>query len=168
MKKLIASLATVGVIGIGGVFAMSQTSGEPKQEIETASVNETEETKEIPTARTVDTGPNMPWEHFATELIKEHQNKGETVYLWSDAKALEDSIIETIDFPIHEDSSTTREGLLVTKAKYLNLFINEVSQYVDKPDYFDKMQEVKTALNNVESDKAKNLISEAKQIRGSQ
>lgn len=179
MKKLLVGISSAAVIGIGSLFVVSGMEEESKEErVETsaAETTETEEPKdepkeevvEIPSVRTVDTGPNHPWEHFTSERISELQENGETVYLFDDATALEEHVIEMANVEIPDHAPTTKEEAANSTANHLKQFIEGVQPFVDKPEYFSKLEEVQNALLNGQYDSVPTLIQEAKTLRESE
>ncbi|SEQ24073.1 hypothetical protein SAMN05216232_2002 [Virgibacillus subterraneus] len=181
MKKVLVGIATVGVVSIGGIFAVSGMDKEKEPETSAAASNETgesnvveepideekEEVVEIPTERTVDTGPNPPWKHFKSEKIEELHENGETVYLYSDAIEIEEHAIDIINTEVPEGAPATKGDIAKSTARHLDLFIVEVSDYVDNQAYFDKLGEVSQALKNEQYDSVPTLIEEAKTLRES-
>lgn len=152
MKKLAATISAIAVLGLGGVLAAGQLSNGP-EETKTSSSDEANNAQEVPTNRTVDTGENAPWQHFSIEKIQEYQNEGEIVYLYSDAEEIENLIVEEYgEVPM----------------QYIDLFIKEVSQYVDNENYFSKLEEAKEAIANENYDAVPTLIEEAKTLRESE
>src|SRR5690625_2283944 len=117
------------------------------------------EVVEITTERTVDLTGNYPWQYFFSEKIEELQNEGEIVFLFSDAEALEESILISID------GGFDASGF----ADHIELFLNDVSDIVeDHNGYFNKMQEVKEKLEQQNYEPVVDLIEEAKQLRESE
>ncbi|MEN2768507.1 hypothetical protein [Ornithinibacillus xuwenensis] len=167
MKRLIL----IGIVFLTGCGLSSQ---EYEPEVEDVSAEsssiENEDVKDvIPTERTVDTGPNYPWQHFATNLITEYQTEGEIVYLFSDAEALERDLIEDAsrDDEGNEQLAQRKEKSVKGFAIYLDQFINEVSQHIDNEAYFNKLREVEQALLTADYQSVIDLVNEAKQIRES-
>jgi isochorismate synthase EntC len=170
MNKFVASvlggLVVAGGIAGGYFYANSETN-EPKQEVKAKQANvkqeekasaeqEAKEVAKLPElTRTVDIGPNKPWQYYKPEYMLEKIEQ-EQFYLWDDAAEFEDLIISEYKLP------ETYEGL----AKYIESFILDLQPfYPDKQAYFDKMREIEEMFKNGKTDKVPQLIEEAKQLR---
>ncbi|RDW16500.1 hypothetical protein CWR48_15755 [Oceanobacillus arenosus] len=145
---------------------MSAVSNNSIELVEVDAPAEEKEVVDIPTERTVDTGPNYPWQNFSTGKIEELQQSGETVYLFSDAEEFEDALVKSVtrEYEEHVDVDQT----ISIFANYLDLFIQEVSPVVDNQEYFDKMQEVEETMIEKEYEQVPDLIEEAKTLRESE
>lgn len=176
MKKLLASIALIGVLGAGGILVYSSTNDNPEkkkeEEVNSASANTAEEETvieipEAPTERTVDTNGDVPWNYFTAEQIVEKQNAGDVVYLFSDAEAIEKY---TLDLAQNPDTTPYDKDTLSTSwTKQISAFVNGVSEYYpDKVEYFAKIEEAKNAMANFNYDEVPTLIEEAKTLRESE
>ena len=155
-KRLILTLALT--LSISSLVACSDTKVADKTE---SKIESTNETKQVPTERTVGIGQNKPWQAGARTLIKDWQDKGETVYLWSDASGVEDMAVSEIDRDVKP-----KEKHMESTAGYVQLFIDEVKkQKPDQKEYFDKMSEAVNDMKAVNLDGAKTKIEEAKKLR---
>lgn len=187
MKKIIASIAAVALIGTGGVFAYTQTNDtqeEPKKEVsvqnDEQTVSKEEKSKEpvkpsqenVPKARTVDLGPDKPWERMTGEDIIGQQNNGEVVYLLSDAEELENNIIsfangkyEDLNDESKNVFKNSKDKMADSWAVHLTAFINGVSKEYDNLGYFAQMDMVKKALESKDYESIPELIAKAKTLR---
>lgn len=171
MKKLIASFALVGTLGIGGILTYSMIGEEaPKESTTDDKVSATsEETEEVvaveaPTERTFDTNGEYPWYYMTPEQIVEEQNKGEIVYLFSDAEELEKYTRDLAANPVNEPYD--KEKLADSWVKYMDPFIQGVQDYYpNKLDYFMKLEEAKNALDAYKYEEVVSLIDEASTLR---
>jgi hypothetical protein len=173
LKKLIASFALVGTLGIGGILTYSMIGEDaPKENISDSKVksaNSSEGAEEVdvevaPTERSVDTNGDAPWKYMSTEQIKAAQDNGEIVYLFSDAKGIETEIQNLVRAENTEPYS--KEDLVEGWANEISVFIEGVEEYhLDKKAYFDKLEELQTALSTFNYEAADKLIDEAKTLR---
>ncbi|MGI0534936.1 hypothetical protein KFD70_21845 [Bacillus pfraonensis] len=165
MKKRL-SLILASALAIGSLTACGDTDKTTKPEAKQVSSDVQKENKSkensTPTNRTVDLkSEKYPWRFASRDIIKGWQDKGETVYLWSDANALEEYIASEVT----RDNKHKQEDL-PRSAGYVQLFIDEVKKDVpDKKEYFDKLSEVVTDMQSVNTDGAKVKIEEAKKLR---
>ncbi|KEK22462.1 hypothetical protein [Bacillus gaemokensis] len=159
-KRLILTLAFT--LSVGSLVACSEDKAADKTESKVESTSSTSETREAPTKRTVDLkSETYPWRFASRDIIKDWQNKGETVYLWSDANAIEEYITKEIT----RENKHKQEDL-PRSAEYVHLFIAEVKkQKPDQKEYFDKMSEAVNDMKAVNIDGAKTKIEEAKKLR---
>lgn len=177
-KSLFLIIITLLLLGACGTNEEGQeeSTSTPKTTVASETtegveeVEEVEEEKEvvvIPTERTIDTGKNDPWWYFTTDQIAEHQENGETIYLYSDAEELENNVKEFATAN-HYTEEAPKEEAAETKSKYLSLFVDEVSQVVNNESYFNKLNEVVNSLDNLDYESIPGLIEEAKQLRESE
>ncbi|WP_242248924.1 hypothetical protein [Bacillus cereus group sp. BfR-BA-01523] len=163
MKKRLSLILAVA-LGIGSLTACGDAEKTTKNEAKQASTNEkkTTENKETPTKRTVDITPERyPWRFASIDIIKDWQSKGETVYLWYDANALEEYIANEIT----RDNKHKQEDL-PKSAEYVQLFVDEVKKTnPEQKEYFNKLTEVVSDMKAVNLDGAKTKIEEAKKLR---
>ncbi len=163
MKKRL-SLVLAVALGISSLTACSGTNETTKTDTKQVSsdVKDKSANKEVTTKRTVDLkGEAYPWRYASRDIIQNWQNKGETVYLWSDAEGIEKFITEEIN----RDSKHKQEDMPIN-AGYTQLFIDEVKkQNPDQKEYFSKMTEVVNDLQSMNLDSAKTKIEEAKKLR---
>ena len=140
--------------------------------IENGGVEEEKEATEkvIPTERTVDTQGNYPWQYFTQDYIEEMLQDGEIIYVLDDAEMLEQHIIDTAsmetdnnDFLIQNKKDSSDSF-----AKTVELFLNEVEEFIENKEYVNKLKEIRIALLNHEYDLIITLTEEAKQIRESE
>jgi hypothetical protein len=188
VRKVLVSISTVAVVGIGGLLGFSVINDDKPEQADTlektdvvSATNEDEEINlesevaeeqqeeviEIPTTRTNSTNSNYPWEFYSRDKIRSLQNAGETVYLYSDAEAVENMIVEQANFEVPENAPISKAEMDVQSADYLDLFINEISQIIDNQAYFDKLNEAKQELLNGNYSAVPTLINEAKTLRES-
>lgn len=176
LKKIIAGLATVSVLGIGGVLIAGGSEEEPQtKDVATADVKTEvveeptevveKEVVELPTARTTDIGNQYPWEKYFVRFVKEKQDAGEVVYLWSDAAAFESYLLEMIAFQPDDNAPLNKEEVMTAPVKRINEFARELAEH--KPEYFSILEEVKTAIQNEDYELAKTKVNEAKTLRES-
>ncbi|HDR8110398.1 TPA: hypothetical protein QCZ04_003471 [Bacillus cereus] len=163
MKKRL-SLMIVTALVFGSLTACGDSGKVEKVETKQVSSDTKNKSanKEVTTKRTVDLkGESYPWRYASRDIIQNWQNKGETVYLWSDAEGIEKFITEEIN----RDSKHKQEDMPIN-AGYTQLFIDEVKkQLPDQKDYFSKMSEVVNDLQSMNLDSAKSKIEEAKKLR---
>lgn len=174
MKKVLATIAGVAVLGLGGVLVLGQQSEEentesPKVSAETASEEEVKEVVEIPTQRTVE--ETSPWQ-TDNNLIRQWHEEGEVVFLLSDAEQVENRMVDvaSIDPDAEEfvNAPVDKTTITQTAAETLGLYIEEVSGYVDNDPYFTKLEEVRQAMENENYGVVSSLIEEAKTLRESE
>lgn len=104
-----------------------------------------------------------PWEVYNMygngEGIMDRVQGGEVLFLFSDAEALENAVLEFAN-----DKSDKPKEWWHSVVMYFNQTVSEY--HPDKTDYFVKMKEVEDALLAGETGKLPNLIAEAKTLRG--
>ena len=190
MKNLIIGLAAVLLMG-GGTYAMvnmvneeepkevttsseseNEESETPTDEESEAPEEETEEPKEVPASRTSDIGSSYPWEVYGADITVSKHQAGETVFLLSDAEALENMLQSFSADPMIELDDEDKNAFNITKASmaesnanYLNAFITEVEKSYDNEEYFAKLREVESALRANDYEATQTLINEAKSLR---
>jgi hypothetical protein len=170
LKKIITSFALVGTLGIGGILTYSMIGEDTPKESSTdnkvSAANEAKEAVavEVPKERTVNTNGDAPWKYMSTDQIKNAQDKGEVVYLFSDVEGIEAQIQNLV---ITENTEPySKEDLAEGWANELSVFIEGVEKYhLDKKSYFDKLREVQTALSTHNYESTDKLIKEAKTLR---
>jgi hypothetical protein len=172
MNKVIASLALIGSLSIGGVltYSMIGDNEKPKQEEAVKEVTSTSDSsKEVgeisaPTERTVNTNGDMPWFYMTPEQIKEATDNGEIAHLFSDAEAVEN---DTITLAANPDTTPyNKEELSENWVRHIDAFIYSVKDYhPDKEEYFAKLEEAKNALSSFDYESVPGLIEEAKSLR---
>ncbi|MFS0591705.1 hypothetical protein AB1L05_08895 [Cytobacillus horneckiae] len=133
-----------------------------KAEEENDSKVPEKETNEIkaPTERTeqIDGYPWEVYEPYGNEkAIQERVQNGEVVYLFSDADALENEILKSIE------NADGKKDWWHFNLMYFNINLKDF--YPEKKAYFDKMKEVEEALFSSNLDIVPNLINEAKKLR---
>jgi hypothetical protein len=170
LKKLIATIAMVGTLGIGGILTYSMIGEEPESKTESEVSATSEETKEeatvvvAPTERTVDTNGDVPWNYMTADQIKSAQDSGEVVYLFSDAEAVETYTVELAKNP--DTTPYDKDTLATSWSSQLEAFLEGVKDsYPDQLDYFMKIEEVKVAMAAFNYDQVVLLIEEAKALR---
>ncbi len=176
MKK--ALLALGGVVLTGGILGMSflggdtdpkdtTNTGEGEESVEAVKNEQAEKTTlPVPTSRTVDIGSNKPWEYMDAQAIIEQQNKGEVIYLFADAEAIENSISGFSTSEPVEGAPITKEDSAKSWANYLQGFIQGTEKYYpDKKDYFLKLSEIKVDLENGNFSEIPQKIEQAKLLR---
>lgn len=183
MKRIIVLVLFIFLIGCGTAnqdrdtpISLNATSTELENNEEQNSdeTNEAETTYEIevviPTERTVDLKGNYPWEFYDSDVMEELQNQGERIFIWNDAEKLEIDIIKAaqIDTEEIEEFIEIKEGSMHVFSKVIDLFLDDVEQYIDNKEYFDKLREAQEYMRNLDYDTVVTLIEEAKQIRESE
>lgn len=172
MKKSL--LAAAGVVVIGGVMVMSYlglntTDASPEPVIQSSTVVEAEEeveVKEAPKARTVELNAGYPWEYYGAKDIIQLQKDGEVVYLYSDAEALENTILEFINSEELEGAPISKVDNGISFSEYLDGFIQGVEQYHPLDiAYFNKLREVVADLKSANFDAVPVKINEAQALR---
>jgi hypothetical protein len=154
-KRLILTLALT--LSLSSLVACGDNKVANKTE---SKVESTSETNKLLTERTIDIGSNKPWEAAAQSKIKEWRDKGETIFLWSDANELENMVLKSIEIKDH------REERIPGISEFVQLFIDEVKkQKPDQKEYFDKMSKAVNDMKAVNLDGAKTKIEEAKKLR---
>lgn len=136
-------------------------------ETEVVEEDETEEVVDIPTERTIDI-MGLPWEYLGKDNIKQYQSEGEVVYLYSDAEAVEQRLVDLAGLDPNAEAFEvygSKENMIESSMETLSLFVDEVSQYVENEDYFNKLEETFLAMENEEYDLVPSLIDEAKELR---
>lgn len=165
MKKRL-SLILASALAIGSLTACGDANKTAKPEEKQVSSDVQKENKSkdtsAPTNRTVDLkSEKYPWRFASRDIIKGWQDEGETVYLWSDANAIEEYITKEIT----RDNQHKKEDL-PRSADYVQFFIDEMKkQNLDQKEYFDKMSEAVNDMKAVNLDSAKTKIEEAKKLR---
>lgn len=168
IKSIVASVALVGVLGIGGIFAYGAINDSADGKTKQTNSNEIVTSASEPTERTVDgiNAGGYPWEYLSRETIDAEISNGEVVHLYADGEALENAILDftQADF---EETATSQEDVAESWAEHVKLYIGEVEHYrPDQSEYFAKMNEVSAALSSREFESLPNLINEAKELRG--
>lgn len=182
MKKIFTGIATIVVLGAGGLFVAAEINDKDdaidnttNKEVEANAANTTneviQEVQNVPTERTADI--TEPWQGD-NGLIKKFQSEGKIVFLYSDADKVEQRQLDVagVDPNAKEfkesPNNYTKDKMAVTTAENLGLYIKEVSQLVDNQPYFDKLKEVQEAMTNGQYDAVSNLITEARSLRESE
>lgn len=190
MKKLLCVLLTGLVMAGCGTANSQESKKEPEQasaSIKTESVKndseskktvsalaatEKQDTKEVdkmPTERTVNFGPDYPWKRAGYKRLKELIDKGEIVFLWSDAEPLEQQIKRTFSYDPPEDAPTTKDDNLKSMNHYIETFVYGMKkQGLNKPDYLSKIASVGELMAAGKLDEAKTALDKAIQIRTGQ
>lgn len=168
MKKTL--LAAAGIVIIGGALGLSYYNAEEKEvnsELVVQSSTAAEvEVKEEPKARTVELNAGYPWEYYGAKDIMQLQKDGEVVYLYSDAEALENTILEFINSEELEGAQISKVDNGISFSEYLEGFIQGVEPYHQlDAAYFDKMREVVSDLKSSNFDAVPVKIKEAQRIR---
>lgn len=135
----------------------TETVEEPEEVVETNSVPApTERTEPIPEGK-------YPWEVYNMygngEGIMDRVQNGEVLYLFSDAEALENEVLNFANAKSDKPKEWWHSVVM-----YFNQTVSEY--HPEKADYFAKMKEVEDALLAGETGKLPNLIAEAKTLRG--
>lgn len=170
MKKIITSIAALAVLGGGGFAVYNQTNDSPQQtevkEEATEEVTTTLSTKEkeveevktndAPTERTTPIN-GMVWDSYSGQEIINKVKAGETLYLFSDATALEEKVLTVVN------GDTSKVDFV--NMNVMGFVANLQEHYPDQKDYFDKLTEVQDALFNKDYATVKTKIEEAKQLR---
>lgn len=172
MKKSL--LAAAGIVIVGGALGLSyynadekEVSSEPVVQSSTAAEPDVE-VKEAPKARTVELNAGYPWEYYGAKDIIQLQKDGEVVYLYSDAEALENTILEFINSEELEGAPISKVDNGISFSEYLDGFIQGVEPYRQLDTaYFDKMREVVSGLKSANFDTVLVKIKEAKKMRTS-
>lgn len=171
MKKIFASIALVGALGVGGVLVAGSFNEEEEKTGSTSEVvstenitvenNEKSTNLEVPTERTVElaAGAEYPWQGAFSNEIKNWIEQDETVYLMSDLPAFEEAIYGMIDIDIMQNEADP-----VKVKESINIVVQQLSQYGTE-EYFNKLSEVGELIGAMNYDEAKAEIEEAKQIR---
>lgn len=179
MKK--ALFAVAGILLTGGVLTLSyfdseQTVDSSEKVVQADSTTETKsETaaatstlSPLPTERTVDTRGGYPWQYFGAKQIIEGQKNGEVYYLFSDAEAFENTIVEFAVAEELEGAPITKVDNGISFANYLQGFIEGTQKYLpDQQDYFLKLSEIQIDLQNGNFEAIPEKIKEAKVLRAS-
>lgn len=180
MKRLLILFVLILLIGCGTanqdenkIMSLNATSLDNVENDEDMT-EENEATGEdeavVPTTRTVDTKNHYPWQFYDSDVIEEIQKQGERIFLWSDAEKLEIDIIKAaqIDTEDIDEFVEIKEGSMIIFSKILDLFFNDVEQYIDNEEYFNKLREAQEHMRNLNYETVVTLIEEAKQIRESE
>jgi hypothetical protein len=164
-----ALFAIVGVLLISGVIGMSYFEGDKPTEETQKSAESTEvttvSTMSVPTVRTV-TISGFPWEELGADVILKQQESGETVYLFSDAEALEGIINGFATSEEVKGAPITKAESGQSFANYLEGFIQGTEKFFpDKQDYYLKLREIKNDLNSGSFANIPQKVDEAKALR---
>lgn len=171
MKKSL--FAAAGVLVIGGVIGLSIFDAEEKdvgteavEQSVTSTATEVTEVKEPPKARTVEVNAGYPWEYYTAKDIIQLQKDGEIVYLYSDAEAFENTILEFVNSEEIVGAPVSKADNGISFSEYLDGFIQGVEPYHPLDvGYFDKMREVVADLKSANFDAVPVKIKEAQALR---
>lgn len=180
--KRIFMLLTISITILLGLAACSETDTSEdvkhtdhkeelaKKETKDEKVAEAnaESVKDVPlTPPTERTEPiadgKYPWEVYefygSEDAIQERVQNGEVVFLWSDAEALENDLVD-----FSKGNSDKPAEWWHSMVTYFNSQVG--TEYPDKAKYFEKMKEIEGVLFRKEKSQLPILINEAKELRG--
>lgn len=176
MRLILLFMTSLFIIsGCSNNSETADESKEPKAEslVTESEDNESEKASEetvaaksipVPTERTEALPEGKyPWEVYNMygngEGIMDRVQSGEVLFLFSDAEALENAVLDFAN-----GKSDKPKEWWHSVVTYFNQTVSEY--HPDKADYFAKMKEVEDALLAGETGKLPNLITEAKTLRG--
>ena len=182
LKKLILSLAFLLLLTGCGTSQDKSESGnkstdQSKMEAKTlvASNSANTESNSAPTKRTIDLeGNQYPWQWGGYDTLQTQVDKGEVVYLWSDAPALEKLVSDTIDFKPptnarNSDPEKRKKQAYEATNNYIKVFVGEMDKdHPEQSEYLNKITAAGDHLANGDIEAAKTSLTEATKIRTGQ
>ncbi|MCA0150317.1 hypothetical protein LCD52_16150 [Rossellomorea vietnamensis] len=151
MKRIIMKSSLSLVIGMGAIVG---AGCQGDQTIDN-------KTSKVEYERTIDTNGKYPWETEQPKTLQQYLNKGETVFLLSDGKELEDRVKEYFS-----DNNKNKDKYAGSWSKYLELYADQIKkQYKDKEAYTDKLKEIQKDIESKKYNEVPTKVDEAKKLR---
>ncbi|MGM0853965.1 MAG: hypothetical protein ACQEWI_15360 [Bacillota bacterium] len=151
MKKMMMKSSLSLMIGMGAIIGAGCQADQAADK----------KASEVADERTIDTNGKYPWEVEQPKTLQEYIDKGETVFLLSDGKALEGKIKEYFS-----EDNTNKEKYADSWSRYIELYVTQIEkEHKDKDSYISKLKEVQKDIDSKNYKEVPAKVDEAKKLR---